>query len=87
MWSQPENDQFADELFLAGEKVPAGTYKQIGSRSTIFLQQEDYLPATLDGRVACYMRVNDTWEQRQCRPPLFEKDVNAAQAILTAIAA
>ncbi len=63
MWKQPENDQFVDELFLAGERVPSGTYKQIGGGREIHLDHEDFLPASLDGRVACYMRVNNTWSQ------------------------
>jgi hypothetical protein len=52
-----------DELFLAGEKVRPGTYRQIGGERQVQLEQEDFLPASLDGRVACYMRVHDTWEQ------------------------
>ena len=65
MWEQPENDQFADELFLAGERVPSGTYRQIGGGREIRLDQEDTLPASLDGRVACYMRVHNAWSQIQ----------------------
>lgn len=52
-----------DELFLAGERVKPGTYRQIGGVRQIQLEQDDFLPASLDGRVACYMRVRDTWEQ------------------------
>jgi hypothetical protein len=52
-----------DELFLAGEKVRPGTYRQIGGARQVLLDHEDFLPASLDGRVACYMRVHDTWEQ------------------------
>ena len=64
MWKQPENDQFADELFLAGERVPSGVYKQIGGGGReVKLDREDFLPASLDGRVACYMRVNKMWSQ------------------------
>ena len=63
MWKQPENDQFVDELYLAGEKVPSGIYKQIGSSREIRLEREDVLPASLDGRVACYIRINHTWDQ------------------------
>ncbi len=65
MWKQPENDQFVDELFLAGELVPSGIYKQIGTGREVRLDQEDFLPASLDGRVACYMRVNSSWSQLQ----------------------
>ena len=63
MWTQPENDQFAEELFLAGEHVLPGTYRQMGSGRTIAVANDDILPASLDGRVACYMRINSTWGQ------------------------
>ena len=52
-----------DELFLAGERVRPGTYRQVGGMREVLLEQEDFLPASLDGRVACYMLVHDTWEQ------------------------
>ncbi len=58
MWNQPENDQFVDELFLAGERVPVGTYRQVGSSRQITVDKEDILPASLDGRVACYVRID-----------------------------
>ena len=65
MWNQPENDQFVDELYLAGERVPSGTYRQIGSSREIQMDKEDCLPASLDGRVACYTRLHSMWEQIQ----------------------
>ena len=52
-----------DELFLAGERVRPGTYRQIGGMRQVLLEHEDFLPASLDGRVACYILVHDTWEQ------------------------
>ena len=67
MWNQPENDQFVDEIYLAGEKVPSGVYKQLGGGREIKLDKEDFLPASLDGRVACYMRIYNTWQQLQQR--------------------
>jgi len=68
MWKQLENDQFVDELFLAGERVPSGVYRQIGSGREIRLEQDDFLPASLDGRVACYLRVHHTWSQLDKQP-------------------
>jgi hypothetical protein len=65
MWKQPENDQFVDELYLAGERVPSGVYRQLGSSREIRLDAEDFLPASLDGRVACYVRVRNTWDELQ----------------------
>ena len=51
MWQQ-EYDQFAEELFLAGERVPPGNYRQIDSKRDIQIPSKDYLPASLDGRIA-----------------------------------
>lgn len=58
MWTAPKNDQYADEIYLAGERVPAGLYKQIGSTREVRLSHEDFLPASFDGRVACYQRIS-----------------------------
>lgn len=57
-----------EQTFRAGERVPAGLYRQIDSRRMVRLHGEDYLPASLDGRVACYERIDDTWEQIRRRP-------------------
>jgi hypothetical protein len=62
MWPQTERE-LDDELFLAGERVRPGTYRQVGGARQVSLEKEDFLPASLDGRVACYMRIQDTWEQ------------------------
>lgn len=68
MWLKPENDQFVEELFLPGERVTPGIYRQVGCSREIRLEQEDYLPASLDGRVACYLRVNNTWSELTAPP-------------------
>jgi hypothetical protein len=62
MWQRTEHDSSGEELFLAGEKVRPGIYRQVGGSREILLENEDILPASLDGRVACYMRVQP-WEQ------------------------
>lgn len=56
-------DATHEDLFLAGEKVRPGIYRQIGGEREVRLEREDVLPASLDGRVACYMRINPTWGQ------------------------
>ncbi len=56
-------DATHEDLFLAGEKVHPGIYRQIGGDREVRLEREDILPASLDGRVACYMRVHPNWEQ------------------------
>ena len=46
------------EIYLAGQRVPAGHYRQIEGGRKVDLVEEDLLPASLDGRVACYERVS-----------------------------
>ncbi len=59
MWEQPDNDQYSDRLYLAGDTAPAGNYRQLGTNRQITLEHDDFLPASLDGRVACYRKVID----------------------------
>jgi len=46
-----------EEVYLAGQSAPAGRYKQIDTRREIWLEEAGVLPASLDGRVACYKRI------------------------------
>jgi len=45
------------ELHDAGERVAAGVYRDVRTGREIHLEAEDRLPGSLDGRVACYVRV------------------------------
>ncbi len=63
MVSQLEHDSHGEEIYLAGERVLPGTYRQVGGMREVRLDHEDILPASLDGRVACYMRISNTWGQ------------------------
>ena len=56
-------DATNEDLFLAGETVRPGIYRQIGGEREVRLEREDVLPASLDGRVACYMCITPTWAQ------------------------
>lgn len=58
---------YEEELFLAGERVPPGRYQIIDTNREVCLECEDYLPASLDGRVACYRRIRCCWSQFQHR--------------------
>ena len=62
---QDPTDFGEGEIYLAGERVPAGIYHQIGNRRKVYLDHEDVLPASLDGCVACYERLLYTWHQVQ----------------------
>ncbi|MGO8671314.1 MAG: hypothetical protein ACLQVD_08140 [Capsulimonadaceae bacterium] len=67
MWHSNYDDD--DGFHLAGERVSAGFYRLVeGNGRQIFLETEDVLPATLDGRVACYLRVENTWGQIERSP-------------------
>jgi hypothetical protein len=52
------------ELHLAGTIAPAGLYQLVGTNIKILLEEEGYLPASLDGRVACYEPIRFTWHQQ-----------------------
>ncbi len=60
----PLKEPLEGELFLAGERVPRGIYRQIETKREIVLDREDTLPASLDGRVACYELVPRRWNHR-----------------------
>ena len=57
------SDVFMDELYLAGERVPSGLYREIGTGRLVQLDEEDTLPASLDGRVATYVCMRYTWHE------------------------
>lgn len=58
-----EDLYFEREFLLAGHRAQAGNYRELGSGRIVRLEQEDVLPASLDGRVACYIRIASTWGQ------------------------
>jgi len=58
-----------EDLFVAGQKVSAGLYRLVGSQRDVRLDQDDTLPASLDGRVAVYIRRPMTWADiRRMKP-------------------
>ena len=60
-----DTDGSAYDFYLAGQKVPPGTYRQIEGGREIRLDQEDVLPASCDGHVSAYQRRPETWGERQ----------------------
>ena len=52
---QHENDPYLGDLYLAGERVAPGDYEEIKSGRRIHQDADDFLPASLDGKVACYV--------------------------------
>lgn len=58
-------DPVMDEYYLAGMIVPAGLYRLVGTNVRIFIEEGNHLPASLDGRVACYEPIRSTWHQLQ----------------------
>ena len=65
MSKQPDTDMFARELYLAGERVTPGHYRQVDGARIVELDLEGYLPASLDGTVACFVREQRPWGQMQ----------------------
>ena len=53
-----EVDPLMGELYLAGELVPPGKYREIHCGRILALTTDDVLPASLNGQVACYHRLN-----------------------------
>ncbi len=60
----PEMDAHAVGAYQAGQRVPPGTYRALEGGREIRLDQEDVLPATLEGRVAVYLRRPESWGER-----------------------
>ena len=54
-----------DELYIAGQHVTAGRYRNVETGREVCLEHQDFLPASLDGRVAVYVCVEYTWERIQ----------------------
>lgn len=69
MWDPVEREEFQD-LYMAGERVLPGLYRQVDGNREVWLEKEDILPASFDGRVACYRKVC-TWGllQKQAAVP------------------
>lgn len=59
------NDLLVDELYLAGEHVPSGLYRDVDTRREVLLEYDGRLPASLDGRIAAYVCVDYTWRQHK----------------------
>ncbi len=53
-----------EALFVAGQRARPGVYRQVESRRIVRLDAEDYLPASLDGHVACYICLGDSGIKR-----------------------
>ncbi len=61
-------DQSVEETFwLAGQRVQPGRYQNVSTGRIVELPKQDTLPASLDGCVACYVRLSHAWEQIRLR--------------------
>ena len=70
-----KSDEMDEPFYLAGETAPPGLYVEISSGRQVTLETEDFLPASLNGQVACYRRVSCMWRQIQA------PDVSTTQAV------
>ena len=52
------------DVFMAGHQAHAGVYRQLESGRVVQIEADDYLPASLDGQVACYVRVANNEKQK-----------------------
>lgn len=55
-------------MYVAGHKVPAGSYVNIETGRVIVVTHEDILPASFDGRVATYVQRPQTWAEINHNP-------------------
>ncbi len=53
-----------EALYLAGQLVRPGVYREVESRREIELNAEDFLPASLDGRVAAYVLIDPVRQKK-----------------------
>ena len=53
----------ASSLYRAGERPAPGLYRQVDGPRTVEIKEGDRLPASFDGHVACYRRVERLWGQ------------------------
>jgi len=60
---QFDTNPATDQLYFPGTVVPAGLYRRVSTDKLVYLDSEGYLPASLDGRVACYKRVPPSWKE------------------------
>ena len=52
------------DFYFAGQIVDPGTYQRIDCLfKLVEIVEKDRLPASCDGRVACYRKVTDLWGQ------------------------
>jgi hypothetical protein len=48
-------------VLLAGQRAPAGTYREIDSGREVIVEDGGVLPAFCDGKVAAYVRCPEKW--------------------------
>ncbi len=58
---EPIFNEFGEQLFLAGQIAPAGTYLEVDSNRQVVLDRAGVLPASLNGRRAYYTRLERPW--------------------------
>jgi hypothetical protein len=71
-------ESLGEGIFLAGERVAPGIYVDIESRREYRLDEEDYLPASLNGRVAAYVLKPATWGKRDAHSSAARELAGAA---------
>jgi len=54
-------NDYGEELFVAGQIVPAGTYLEVDSNRQVTLDYVGPLPASFNGRKAYYSRLERPW--------------------------
>ena len=76
--SPREFDEVGRELYDAGEWVTAGLYLNVDTQQEVMLPLPGILPASLDGHVACYVRLQPMLSGLTGPPPPQEQNHWAA---------
>lgn len=56
---------YTDEIYVAGDRAPAGTYREIGTERVIQLPQMMLLPTSKEGYMTAYVCVRHAWNQER----------------------
>ncbi len=70
---EPQFNEDGEELFVAGQFVPAGTYLDVDSFRQVTLHSPGRLPASFDGRRAFYRRYERPWLSFVQQPRAVER--------------
>lgn len=67
---EAEDTDLHQKIYRAGQCAPPGRYRQLDSNREVLLEEEDVLPASLDGHVAYYVKITPYTTLENSEKPL-----------------